>query len=498
MSYFVGIGSASLKPSLLWQRLACPALPPQPNPQLPYHNPYITVDYVRDVTPNLAATAGGPSAPPPPRDRASFGRKQPYAAQLVRQQPAPGYTDQPQHTFFQHNAYAKTPSPNRGSPPPNYPAFDWLLHLDRPLVSAAELLHVSAFKPHELTQQFCTGDNDKDKFAHRAPWLDEDLVGSSVPQSHRLYRALEFLSTGCRILGMMEASTGAAEGFPDPTGDPPVLYPDRQVTPAAMAGTTAAGGTWRIEVGSSLVIERGRPSEEVVRVKKVGPPGGKPAWFVADFLRQHGPGFTITPQTVSERVPGRINLNTVWDKEVFLALCDPNASSGFKDGAARAAFHRLRNSRTVEMGPGPKDRPLLSLAAGLTPSGGGLQDTPWRSQNPGAAERLPVLAIPGRPHPYQTFELLTKIHNNVTVRSNVFAVWVTVGFFEVTDENARPVKLGREIGRAELRHVRHRMFAVVDRSVLTANPGPQPRFDLRGPVPPYATGPAVPYFSIID
>src|SRR5262249_23681233 len=203
--------------------------------------------------------------------------------------------------------------------------------------------------------------------------------------------------------------------------------------------------------------------------------------------------------TVSERVPGKINLNTVWDEEVFQALCDANPSSGFKEGAVRAAFERLRASRTVSgEAPGPGDRPLLSLAAGLTPSGGGLQETLLPAHALDAADRLPTLAVPGQPHPQQTYELLTKIWSNTTVRSNVFAVWVTVGFFEVTDENARPVKLGAEIGRTELRHVRHRMFAIVDRSVLTANPGPQPRFDLRGPVPPYATGPVVPYFSFID
>src|SRR5262249_43165183 len=159
--------------------------------------------------------------------------------------------------------------------------------------------------------------------------------------------ALEFLTTHSRLPGMMTASTTSPDGFPPPGNTPaPPPYVNRRVTPVAMSGTTVSGGTRRIEPGCCLVIDRGRRREEVAPVKAVGP-AANPAWFVADFLKFHAPGFTIAPVTVSERVPGRINLNTVWDEETFLALCDPNPSNAFHETGVRATFRRLAASRTV-------------------------------------------------------------------------------------------------------------------------------------------------------
>lgn len=84
-----------------------------------------------------------------------------------------------------------------------------------------------------------------------------------------------------------------------------------------------------------------------------------------------------------------------------------------------------------------------------------------------------------RQHPLYRTEFLQKAMNQTTVRTHQFAVWITVGFFEVTatgtPELGIPDVLGQELGYTAGKNVRYRSFFTIDRTRATGfnpyNPG---------------------------
>ena len=384
--------------TILLQRLACAALPPQEDPNQPRYNPYVTVDYVTDVAVNDAVdndNAGPHAARLPVEQRASVGRNQPYAAdrsQQVPQKPMTALTAQPQQTLFKVNVQSLDAATNRGKTNPptttGYWPYDWLTFCDRPLVSPMELLVVSAFKPHELTQQFAQGTDPAtgrptQRFGHLAPWFDNNV---------RIFRLFEFLS-----------ATSPMQWVP-----------------------------------------------------------------------------------VGGRTTGRMNINTMFDPEIFSALGDKAPNHFYSQTDIDQFYLKMLASRTVDPSgrPGPGDRPFRGMAMAHStgdaqyPTGAGIEDTLLRPDpadaNPNQAQRRRLfepqtLNANANGHPYIKYEFLKKVCNNFTTRSNIFAVWLTVGFFEVLDDGVGggPPRLGAELGRAENRQKRHRMFAIIDRTNVT-------------------------------
>jgi hypothetical protein len=430
-------GQAGQKYTIVLQRLACPYLPPQELSdagsiqQKGYFNPYVTVDYMDQVQANDGNL--------PVQQRKSVGRNQPFAAHKDSQVPQTTPTalqtiqpSQPSHTFFYRN------SQKDGSPDPVF-AFDYVFWCNRMLLNTLELLNVSGYKPSELTQRFMIGKPDPNtgkpalagRFGYRAPFYETDKL---------IYRGLEFM-----------------EGY--------------------------LRNQWT-------------------------PPGGRDA--------------------------GRVNINTVWDYEIFQGLCDHHGGHWFTDVGVQSIFNRMMMSRTPNGIPAAGDRPFFSYAAPYTapgaqfPQGLSVEDTILRqapdldpqelvdprtgqpiptqlrrrlfepkyinAQNPNPPELRRYACKEGGQDPTEPpnlffwEQLLRRIGDHITTRSNVFVVWLTVGFFEVLDDsnpNLPPV-LGKEIGSTEGRQKRYRMFAIIDRTRLTVATDPvsgQPIPGQAGPRP---------------
>jgi hypothetical protein len=90
----------------------------------------------------------------------------------------------------------------------------------------------------------------------------------------------------------------------------------------------------------------------------------------------------------------------------------------------------------------------------------------------------------GQRNPYFRYEQMLRLGSTTTTRSNVYAVWITVGYFEVEPVAANPAtgaadaelrllypdghRLGRELGSDLGQVERHKAFYMIDRSIPVA------------------------------
>jgi hypothetical protein len=449
-------------PTLVLQRLADPRYPfndsitatstksAQAAPGSGY-NPWVTVDYFENVPVNPPPVPNNPASPysslvtlsqidVTPADLntfASWGRKQPLKAfpnmpagpkvvvpgnsAVVAQDPVvtPPSTDKqlPKTTFRRHNG--RNPNPVLDATDPTKAAtitipFDWYIHLDRPLLNRGELMSVSTGGPALLTH-------------HNG--VTNWTLG-------------EAMSSPNTLLARLLEST---------------FVPSFEYNAAFNQGGTA-------------------------------PPGS----------------INAAPLV---RVPGKINMNTAFDQRIFEALFDPQGDSAYQSYKNSVLqnnpyftkvdvdrFYALFDMYRKNMYPGNQGTPTgpvagfsdfyLGNTTGNPVPRGGLMKMMYQSpiQSQPSTPTSPIYyglsklgsdalqkadtTLP----PYARDEAIRKIINNVTFTSNTFAVWLTVGFFEtrqVIDPNTNQPKTQLvELFSEDNRQIRHRMFAIVDRSQL--------------------------------
>lgn len=190
------------------------------------------------------------------------------------------------------------------------------------------------------------------------------------------------------------------------------------------------------------------------------PPGRNPLRVSAV---DSDPGLDLLPisQFAGYREPGRVNINTVSDQRVWEAavLRGPRPA-----GVSTVANAALDWSSSNLGRPGATPSPAMTVLQMLTLKGGTASTVMVADTND------PGPDPDGNPQ----FQYLTanRLANVATTRSHVFAVWVTVGFFqwdETTnqyrlDGNGNPLELGADTGDEK----RHRGFYIFDRSIPVA------------------------------
>ncbi len=454
-------GVPDYRPSILLQRLANPYLPPQTtyNAATPWtYNPYITVDYVSQVvTGNCRRYNPTPVVPTPTPvglKLSSWGRRQPYAAvvplaganavggQWMAQAPNPPQpVNQPANTFFGQNAievFANTPPPAASANQTLQVPFDVQYHPDRPLASIADLLSVSGFKPHEFTQQFI--DSNGNKFAHRAPWSD---------QTSRLIRLWDFLTISGRMNGFSAGGRIPGKININTVWDPTTLQALCDAQQANLFTQKDISNIWTALMGNmngTPPVFGRSPDIDTSTGNTVNVPGPNsvPFWgfgmgytsnydmITANFTT---PGTGKVPPSYPPPTAGQYQLY----RDNNFTFLRPSTLGGFPNLTA------------------PPTQPDLTLLRTLEPQGN---------------------TVPGT-ESNQRFELLSKILGNMTTRSNVFGVWLTVGFFQVPNAQAaqsQPVQLGPEyIWPSSQGVIRHKFFAIIDRSQLQVWPTYDPQ-----------------------
>jgi hypothetical protein len=204
------------------------------------------------------------------------------------------------------------------------------------------------------------------------------------------------------------------------------------------------------------------------------------------------------------RDPGRVNLNTIFSVSVWDGLANslwptpftnfvwsrqgygpafPGVNPLMLDPAIPTRFaNPFRSSSGMYMVPTTTLRDAVRMNA----TGSEINATLLR-EDPSTADE-PLLARGTGPwptgefnnpdrNPFFQYQSLERLGNLATTRSNVYAVWVTVGYFEVTPKLPAPVDrnvylegytLGKELGTDTGEVQRHRAFYVFDRSIPVA------------------------------
>ena len=185
------------------------------------------------------------------------------------------------------------------------------------------------------------------------------------------------------------------------------------------------------------------------------------------------------------RDPGKINLNTIFDPAVYLGLLNGHLGPTYTNWIDSRRGYGAAGNNLISFNPNMPSlftNPIRPGGSGDIVPLAGLERTDvelslLRNNQAGTAALVNSAytdqARNSQRNSSFKYQSLQRLDNLVTGRSNVFGVWITMGYFEVTAAPPTPInpdgyQLGPEIGndRGEIR--RHRAFYMIDRSIPAA------------------------------
>lgn len=192
------------------------------------------------------------------------------------------------------------------------------------------------------------------------------------------------------------------------------------------------------------------------------------------------------------REPGRINLNTIPSELVYNALFDDDIwkstlDSNFPDFAKLQESRRgetgstlptkfgnpFRAESSAELAPlaGMKSRPAEGSVLRSNGVLSSLTEDPLFDLNVGNSANADLrAAVDTSKNPMFRYMPYHRLGNLTTTQSNVYAVWITLGYFEVEPTAISSVhpdgwQLGQELGSDTGQITRNRSFYLIDRSI---------------------------------
>lgn len=198
------------------------------------------------------------------------------------------------------------------------------------------------------------------------------------------------------------------------------------------------------------------------------------------YVDENDPGFSAPFNFIHEqREPGRVNINTVFTPEIWTGLNGGTVGEGGHGVAAWPEFVNSRRNYAAGNVLGPIPGPTFFPSPYRSANGSNLipddAAVPLGSSanmglmRPGATGTTSLLDTPlgvgtvnNDRHANLKYMTRARLGNLATTRSNVFAVWITVGYFEFDESTGQ---LGEELGSRSGDVKRHRAFYMIDRSI---------------------------------